>query len=171
MAESCPIHLRTFALFNTPPNGYYSRASPFHTKAIEEQILQYISSEQHHPHRTLQCISSSPISHPIHGLSSLICLSFFSLHPSHDNPSDEEDLKRRSTSSTMNSGDDTAKLRPPHHFIRGLSTHSKVDPPLSLPFLKHEFPLDLWNCASDFLENFLGIFHLSLLSALSMVFV
>ena len=72
-AKSCPIHLRTFALSNTPPNDYYSRASPFHMKAIERQILQYISSEQHHPHQTLHGLtSSSPISHPIHSLTSRI---------------------------------------------------------------------------------------------------
>ena len=103
MVESCPTHHRTFALSNTPPNGYCSCASPFHTKAIEEQILQYISSEQHHSHRTLHNLtSSSPISHPIHGLTSPICPSPFPQRPIRRRRS----LKQCSTSSTVNSGDD-----------------------------------------------------------------
>ena len=102
--------------------------------------------------QSISHISSSPISHAltIHSLSSPICLPFFVLHPSYTDPSDEEDLKCRSTSGTVNFGDDTARSRPPHHFIRRLYTHTKVYQPLSLPFLKHEFPLDLWSCAFDF---------------------
>ncbi|KAK7842604.1 hypothetical protein CFP56_013548, partial [Quercus suber] len=162
--ESCPIHLRTFALSNTPPNGYYSRASLFHTKAIEEQILQYISLEQLHPHQTLQSISFSPISHPIHGLSSPICLPFFILHPSHGNPSNEEDLKCCSTLGTMNSSDDIARPRSPHHFIRGLSTHSKIvmdEGGVVVSAL--EWWLWLWNgnCYSIFMTLMVPLFGLA----------
>ena len=128
---------------------------PHFFKAKSQCLLPFTRKSQSISHN-----SSSPISNalPIHSLSSLICLPFFVLHPSHADPSNEEDLKRCSTSGTMNFGNNTTRTRPPHHFIRRLSTHTKVYQPLSLPFLKHEFPLDLWSCAFDFWETFWGFF-------------
>ena len=120
---------------------------PHFFRAKSQCLLPFTRKSQSISHN-----SSSPISNAltIHSLSSLICLPFFVLHPSHTNPSNEEDLKRCSTSGILNFGNDTTRPRPPHHFIRRLSTHTKVYQPLSLPFLKHEFPLDLWSCAFDF---------------------
>ena len=88
-----------------------------HTKIFRAK--SHISSEQNHK-LTLHTKISEHLTHffisnltcPPHShLSSPIYLSFFILHPSHADPSNEEDLKG-SNSGTVNSGDDTGRPRP-----------------------------------------------------------